>query len=163
MNIKPGVLIAIVIILAVAVVGIILIGSNKPKTSPATEIKPLEQSQIADITEEIKGISGKIVAVEKDTIVVEALIMMKDPSKPPIKHNIKVTADANTKITKTTFPSPEKIMGSTKPVEPKEETLTINQLKVGDTVDIRTSENVYENIKAGTPFVAKEIDAVVYE
>ncbi len=165
MNIKPGVLITIIIILVIAVAAVIAVnlGKKPSTTSPATEIKPLEEDKLAEISDDIKGISGKIIAVGKDTITVEALLMMKDSTKSPIKNNVKVAVDANTVITKLTFPSPQKIMGSTEPIEPKEETLKINELKIGDTVDVRAKENIYEHIKAGTSFIASEINAIVYE
>ncbi|MDP2934262.1 MAG: hypothetical protein Q8N59_00605 [bacterium] len=161
---KPGILIAIIAVLVVAVVVIIIIGTSKePTTTPGTEIKPLEETQLAEITEDIKGISGKVIAIGKDTITVEALIMMKDTTQAPIKHNVKITADASTSITRLTFPSPEKIMGSTDPIIPKEETLKLNELRIGDTVDVRADNNIYDSIKAGTPFVASTINAIAYE
>jgi len=164
MNIKPGALITIIIILVIGVAAVIAINvGKKPTTSPATEIKPLAEDKLAEISDDIKGISGKIIAVGKDTITIEALIMMKDSTKPPIKNNVKVMSDANTVITKLTFPSPEEIMSGTEPIEPREETLKINELKIGDTVDIRAKENIYEYIKSGTQFVASEINVVVYE
>lgn len=161
---KPGVLIAIVAILVIAIIAVVVITSKGPETNnPTTEIKPLEQEKVAEITDDIKGISGKIIAVGKNTITVEALIMMKDATKPPIKNNVKVTADGKTVITKLTFPSAEKLMGSTDPIVPKEETLKISELKIGDTVDVRADGNIYESVKAGTPFVASTINAIAYE
>lgn len=163
MTMKHGILIAIIAVLVVAVVVVIIGYSRGPGTTPGTEIKPLEESKLAEITKDIKGISGKIIAVGKDTITIEALIMMKDTTKAPIKHNVKVTVDNNTLITKLTFPSPEKIMGSKDPIVPKEETLKLGDLKIGYTVDIRADKNIYDSIKAGTPFVASTINAIAYE
>lgn len=161
---KPGVLIAIVAILVIAIIVVVVITSNGPGTNnPITEIKPLEQEKLADIVDDIKGISGKVIAVGKNTITIEALIMMKDTTKPPIKNNVKVTADDKTVITRLTFPSPEKLMGSTDPIVPKEETLGINELKIGDMVDVRADSNIYESVKTGTPFVASTINAIIYE
>jgi hypothetical protein len=160
---KPGILIAIIAILVIAVVVVIIGTSGGEKTTPGAEIKPLEETKLAEITEDIRGISGKIIAMGKDMITVEALIMMKDATQAPIKHNVKVTADAGTSITKLTFPSPEKMMGSTDPIVPKEETLKLGELKIGDTVDIRADKNIYDSIKAGTPFVASTINAIAYE
>ena len=160
---KPGILIAIVAVLVIAIVVIVVGVSKKPATAPGPEIKPLEEAELAEISENIRGISRKIIAVGKDTITVDALIMMKDPSKEPIKNNVKVTADKDTVITRLTFPSPEKMMGSTDPIVPKEETLNLNELKVGDTVDVRADSNIYESVKAGTPFVASTINAIAYE
>ena len=163
MTTKHRVLIAIVAVLVVAVVVVIIGSSGGEKTIPGTEIKPLEETKLAEITENIKGISGKIIAVGRDTITVDALIMMKDTTKSPIKNNVKVMAGTSTLITRLTFPSPEKIMGSTDPIVPKEETLKLSELNIGDTVDVRTDGNIYENVKAGTPFVASTINAIAYE
>jgi hypothetical protein len=160
---KPGILIAVVAVLVIAIVIVIISTSKGPSTSPTTEIRPLEENKLAEITEDIKGISGKIVAIGRDTITVEALIMMKDATKAPIKSNVKVTADTGTVITRLTFPSPEKMMGSKDPITPKEETLKLSGLNIGDTVDIRSDSNIYESIKAGTPFVASKINAIAYE
>jgi len=164
MNKARGILIAIVAIIVVAIIIVIISASRGPKiTISGTEIKPLEETKLAEITENIKGISGKIIAVGKDTITVDALIMMKDTTKSPIKNNVKVIAGTSTLITRLTFPSPEKIMGNTDPIVPKEETLKLSELNIGDTVDVRTDGNIYENVKAGTPFVASTINAIAYE
>jgi hypothetical protein len=160
---KSGILIAIVAVLVIAIIIVIISTSKGPSTAPATEIKPLEENKLAEISDDIKGISGKIIAVGKNTITVEALIMMKDTTKAPITNNVKVAADNGTVIARLTFPSPEKLMGSTEPVTPKEETLKLGDLNIGDTVDVRASSNIYENIKAGTPFVASTINAIAYE
>jgi len=160
---KPGVLIAIIAVLVIAVIVVIVGTSKGPGTTTNTQVKPLEESKLAEIATDIKAISGKIVAVSNNSITVEALIMMKDTSKPPIKYNVKVAADKSTTITKLTFPSAEKIMGSKEPIVPKQETLALGELKIGDTVDVRSDTNIYENVKAGTPFVASKIDAIAYE
>lgn len=161
---KPGILIAIVAVLAIAIIVVIISTSKGPETAtPGTEIKPLEEEKLAEISNDIRGVSGKIITTGKDYITVEALIMMADPSNPPIKNNVKVTADSSTVITRLTFPSPEKMMGSTDPITPKEETLKLSELNIGDTVDVRASSNIYESVKAGTPFVASTINAIAYE
>jgi hypothetical protein len=163
MAVKHKILIAIVAVLMVAIVVVVINTSRGPSTSPTTEIKPFEETQLVEIIENIKGISGKIIAVGKDTITVEALIMMKDSTKAPIKNNVKVTANTGTVITKLTFPCPEKITNSKDPIIPKEETLKLGELNIGDTVDVRADGNIYESVKAGTPFVASTINAIAYE
>ena len=162
-KLKPKILIIIIAIVMI-VATLIIVGSSKgPRTTPVVKFKPLEESKLAEVIDNIKGISGKIIAVDKNTITVEGLLMMKDTAKVPIKHKIKVMADNNTLITKLTFPSAEKSMGSKDPIVPKEETLKLGDLKIGDTVDIRADKNIYDSLKTGISFVASTINAIAYE
>jgi len=163
-KLKPGILITIIMVVVIVVILMIIASSKMPKTTPGTnKFKPLEESKLAEIIDDIKGISGKITAVDKDTITIEVLLMMKDSTKLPIKHEVKVMADASTLITKLTFPSPEKLMGSKNPIVPKEETLKIGDLKIGDTADIRADNNIYDSLETGTPFIASTINVIAYE
>jgi hypothetical protein len=162
-KLKPGILISVVIVVIVVAV-LMIVGSLKmPKTTPVVKFKPLEKTKLAEIVDDIKGVSGKIIAVNKDTITVEVLLMMKNTAKVPIKHEIKVMADNSTLITKLTFPSPEKLMGNKNPIVPKEETLQISDLKIGDTADIRADKNIYDSLETGVPFVASTINVIAYE
>lgn len=163
-KIKPGVLITIVIVVVVVAI-LIIINYLKTPTgiTPAVKFRPVKTSELAEITDNIEGVSGKIIAVGENTITVEVLLMMKDSTKVPIKHEIKVMVDASTSITRLTFPSPEKLMGSKNPIVPEEETLNLSDLKIEETVDIGAEENIYENLKTGISFVASTINVIAYE
>jgi hypothetical protein len=162
-KIKPGIIITIVAVIMVVVALMIIASPKGPETTPVVKFRPVKTSELAKITENIEGVSGKIIAVGENTITVEVLLMMKDTTKAPITHEIKVMVGASTLITRLTFPSPEKLMGSKKPIVPKEETLQISDLKVGDTTDITAEGNIYENLKTGISFVASTINVIAYE
>ena len=162
-KLKPGILITIIMVVVVVAVLMIIASSKGPKTTDVVKFRPLEKSKLAEITNNIKGVSGKIIAVNKDTITVEVLLMMKDTTKTPIKHRVKVLADASTIITKLVFPSAEKLMGSKNPIIPKEETLKLNDLKIGETIDIRADKNIYDSLESGISFTASTINVIAYE
>ena len=99
----------------------------------------------------------------KNEIVVEALIAMKDITKEPIKHNVVVAINDKTIIKRVTYPSPEKLVGLTEPVEIKESVIKIGDLKIGEVLDVRSNINIYDSLKNNTPLTASTIDVSIYE
>jgi len=164
---KSGIIIAVIAVLVVAVVVIIIAASKGPGTTTTpgstTKTEAIEEEKLDEISNDIKGISGKILSIKDNVVVISALISMKDPSAAPISHNTALSVNEQTTITKVVLPSPEKMMGSTEPITPKKTPLKFNDLKIGDLIDVRTSVNIYDSLKSNTPFNASMIDVIVYE
>ncbi|MFZ5559227.1 MAG: hypothetical protein ACOZAL_00305 [Patescibacteria group bacterium] len=150
MKIKTPVLIAIIVLIILVALAIIFGGYKKPITQKEEEIV---------IAPEIYGVSGIIEEIKDNALVINALILLADPSKEPIKQNVNVAVDKDTKIVKLEFPDPKTITaGSTKPIYPKETTLKFSDLKKGDKIDIQAKENVSEKIKNKVSFTASIIN-----
>lgn len=111
------------------------------------------------IAEEIYGLSGEIKEIEDGFVLVEARILLADPGEEPIKELVKVAVTDETKIFELKFPG-EISEGSTEPVFPEEIRISFNDLKVGDKIDIETTENISENIKNKTEIVVSIINVV---
>mgnify|MGYP001597703113 FL=1 len=59
-KLKPGILITIIMVVVVVAVLMIIASSKGPKTTDVVKFRPLEKSKLAEITNNIKGVSGKI-------------------------------------------------------------------------------------------------------
>jgi hypothetical protein len=162
---KSGIIIAVIAVLVIAIIVVIVIASRGPATNtPAnTETKAIDKQVLGDISDDIKSISGKIISISGNTLIINALISMKDPSSSPINHNTSVAIDNNTTITKFIYPTPEKAMSSPTPIETKQSPLNLSNLKVGELIEVRSLTNIYDNLKANTPFNASTINVIVYE
>ncbi|OGZ32040.1 MAG: hypothetical protein A2V69_02035 [Candidatus Portnoybacteria bacterium RBG_13_40_8] len=154
MKIKPSILITIVVLVILIVLAIIFNGYKKPGTSTGQEK--------TSIAKEIYGISGTIEEIRQNTLTANALILLEDPTKQPISKKVNVSINDETKIYKLEFPDPENLTQEQieNGVQPKETKLSLSDLKKGDTIDIRTGENVSGNIKNNTSFTASVINVV---
>jgi hypothetical protein len=149
-KIKTPILIVVIVLVILIIAAVIWNGYKKP--SP----KPEEQAIIA---KDIYGIAGTIEEIRQNALVVNALILLEDPSKAPIRQNVTVAINDQTKITKLEFPDPKTIpAGSKVPIYPKETTLKFSDLKKGDKIDIRAKENISDKIKNNTSFFASVIN-----
>jgi len=154
MKIKTPILIAIIVLIALVILAIIFGGYKKPGTTPGPE-------EIS-IAKEIYGISGTIEEIQQNTLTVNALILLQDPSKEPLNKLVKVLVSDETKIYKLEFPRPESMSQEElkRGVVPRETEIELPGLKRGDKVDIRTNKNISENIKNNTPFTASAINVI---
>jgi len=151
MKIQAPILIVIIVLIILVILAIIFGGYKKP--SPGGE-------EVV-IAKEIYGISGTIESIGSNALVVNALILLEDPTKTPITQKVNVSVDNDTNIVKLEFPDPKTIpAGSTKPILPKETALKFSDLKIGDKVDIQAKENISEKIKNNTSFTASVINVV---
>jgi len=154
MKIKTPTLIIIIVLIVLIVSAIIFNGYKKPSPSPGSEE--------AVIAEEIFGVSGTIEDIRQDSLTLNAVILLQDASREPIKKSIKVSINDETKIYKLEFPDPKNLTQEQieSGVQPKETKLSLSDLKKGNTIDIRTEENISENIKNNTSFTASVINVV---
>jgi hypothetical protein len=154
MKIKTPILIAVIVLIILVILAIVFGGYKKPSASP----KPEEIS----IAKEIYGISGTIEEVRQNTLTVNALVLLEDPTKQPISKKVNVSINDETKIYKLEFPDPKNLTQEQieNGVRPKETKLSLSDLKKGNTIDIRTEENISGNIKNNTSFTASAINVV---
>lgn len=148
----------IIIILVIIVVALVIIFSGiKKEEEEAEESQPEKEEPI--IAKEIYGLSGEIKETKAGALLVEAKILLADSGKEPIKEIIEIIISDETKIIKLKFPEeiPE---GSIEPIFPEETEVGFDELKVGDKIDIKTAENVSENIKNKTEIEANVINIV---
>ncbi len=148
-KIKPLVIILIILIIAVAVLKII---------SMVINVFPLSEKPV--LPDEIYGLSGKIIVIQDNVLTVEALILLKDAAKEPIKQDVGVVIDDKTKIFKLEFPKPDQLPKNTKSINPKATMIRLSDLKVGDKINVQTAANISDNIKNHTEFTAKNITVV---
>lgn len=144
MNKKNLLILAIVVIIAIVVVAIILFGKNKDNGPTGSDVKN-------EIAKEIYGLAGTIKKIKDKTLTLEALIPPADVLKAQIEATIKAIVTDQTKIVKIKFPEDMPI-DSEEPIYPEETMLNFSDLKVGDKIDIGTTENVYEKIINQTEF-----------
>ena len=150
-KIKTPILIAVIVLVILVIAAVILGGYKKPSPKP--------EEEVAVIAKDIYGIAGTIEEIQQNALVVSALILLEDPSKAPIRQNVTVAINDQTKISRLEFPDPKTIpAGSTKPIFPKETTLKFSDLKKGDKIDIRSKENISDKIKNKTSFIASVIN-----
>lgn len=156
---KSGIIIAVIAVIVIAVV-VIIVGSSKGPgtTTPTTQSEPITNVEISDT---IRGVSGTITAIGKNTLTVDALILLKDTTKAPVSHAVKVAVTDSTTITKTVFPTAEEIANSKQPPQPTETKLTLSDLKIGDKIDVTATGIVSENIKSGSAVPAASISVIV--
>ena len=157
MSKKLSIIIVIILIVILAILAIIFVvpkeeGKEAEKEEEVKEeVQPEEESVV--IAEEIFGFSGEIKEITADVLLVEASILLADPEKEPIKEIVKIKVTDETKIFKLKFPEeiPE---GSTEPIFPEEVEIGIDDLKVGDKIDIEIPDDVYEKIMTKIEIVA---------
>lgn len=145
-KIKISLLIIIVVVIILVIAAVILMLNGQLIN---TGLKNVE------ITEEIYSFPAEIKGIKDETITLLASIPLFDSSNPPVKATVKITIDDQTKIAKLIFPA--EIKDKTKPIYPEEILLTLNDLKIGNIVDVSSKINVYDNLKNNTAFVAAEI------
>ena len=151
MKIKTPILIAIIVLIILVILAIVFGGYKKPKL-------PEEEVVIA---KEIYGISGTIESIGQNALIVDALILLEDPSKAPIRQKVNVLVNNETGLLTLQFPDPEDIpKGSTKPIYPEETEIKFSELKVGDNIDIQAKENISEKIKNNASITASVINVV---
>ena len=155
MKIRPSLLIIIIVLIILIVAAIILGKYNKPSTPQSGQ----EQGEIA---EKILGVSGTIEDIGQNSLTLNAVILLQDPSQEPIRKSIKVSINDETRIYKLEFPDPENLTQEQieNGVEPEEAKLSLSDLKKGNTIDIRSEENISENIKNNESFTASVINVV---
>lgn len=152
MKIKTPILIAIIVLIILVILAIVFGGYKKP-TSP--------EGEGAAISKEIYGISGTIESIGQNALIVDALILLEDPSKAPIRRKVNVLVNNEVKIVALKFPNPEDIpRGSTKPIYPEETEIKFSELKVGDNIDIQAKENISEKIKSNDSITASVINVI---
>lgn len=148
-KLKTSTLIIIIVLVVLIIAAVIFGGFKNPSPKPEEVV----------IAKEIYGISGTITEIRQNALVVNALILLEDSTKEPIKQNVTVAVNDQTKITRLEFPDPKTIpAGSTVPIYPKETTLKFSDLKKGDKIDIRANENISDKIKNKTSFTASVIN-----
>jgi len=152
-KIKTPTLIIIIVLLLLIIFAVIFGGYKKPSPQPGPE-------EVV-IAKEIYGISGTIESIHQNALIVDALILLKDPSKTPIRQKVNVLVNNEVKILVLKFPDPEDIpKGSTKPIYPPETEIKFNELKVGDKIDIQAKENISEKIKSNDSITASVINVI---
>ena len=144
MNKKILSILAIVVIVAIVVVAIILLYENRSTGPTGADVKD-------EIAKEIYGLTGSIKKIGGKTLTLGALIPPLDAQKAQVEATIKATVTDQTKIVKIKFPE-DVAADSKQPVYPEETILNFSDLKVGDKIDIGTTENVYEKIINQTEF-----------
>jgi len=150
-KIKTPILIAVIVLVILVIAAVIFSGFKKPSPSPG-------QEEVV-IAKDIYGIAGTIEEIQQNALVVNALILLEDPTKEPIRQNVTVAVNEQTKISRLEFPDPKTIpAGSKEPIYPKETTLKFSDLKKGDKIDIRAKENISDKIKNKTSFTASVIN-----
>jgi hypothetical protein len=157
---KPGILIAIVAVLVVAIVVVVISTSKGPEATAPTSQKSEPLTSI-EVSEDMGGVSGTITAINKNIIAVEALVLLKDTTKQPITHIVKVLVDENTEIIKTILPSTEEIIAKNGMVQPEKTAIKLSDLKVGDKIDVAADKFIAENIKNGDPINAVSISLTI--
>ena len=152
MKIKAPILIAIIVLIILVILAIVFGGYRKTP--------PLGQEGVV-ISKEIYGISGTIESIGQNALIVDALILLEDPSKAPIRQKVNVLVNNETELLTLQFPDPEDIpKGSTKPIYPEETEIKFSELKVGDNIDIQAKENISQKIQNKTSFTASVINVV---
>lgn len=147
----PSIIAIIIVLVAAAVVLVLVFNCGKKEGEPKAES--------LDIIDEVYGLYGEIKEIQDKALIVEALILLKDGEKEPIKQEVKILINEETNILKLKFPEeiPE---DSTKPIYPKETKISFDDLEVGDKIDIKMAENVAENIKNKTEFAVSIINVI---
>lgn len=154
MKAKLPLIIVIVVVVILVVVAVIL--GNAKKTGEEGTSGELTDLKSVELAQEIYGFSADIKAIKDKTLTLEAWVPLADETAEPVKGLIKARVTDNTKIVKLTFP--EEIPTDTaEPIYPEEINMTFEELKVGDSIDIGTVDNVSENIKNGTEFLLSHI------
>ena len=149
-KIKTPILVAIIVLVILIIAAVIWNGYQKPSPEPGEQVV---------IAKDIYGIAGTIEEIGQNSLVVNALILLEDPGKAPIRQNVIVAINEQTKISRLEFPDPKTIpAGSKEPIYPKETTLKFSDLKKGDKIDIRAKENISDKIKNKTSFFASVIN-----
>ena len=152
MKIKTPILIAIIVLIILVILAIVFSGYKKTPPPGQEEVM---------ISKEIYGISGTIESIGQNALIVNALILLEDSSKPPITQRVNVVVNQDTKILALKFPDPKDIpTGSTKPIYPQETEIKFSELKVGDNIDIQAKENISEKIKSNDSITASVINVV---
>ncbi len=127
------------------------IGKILNKNKLITEYQELLDHYFPPLAE-VYTIKGKIIAVKENMIVVEApnpgKRIILDKEEKLVRYNIKI--DENTKITRTEV--------DVNPKKTKITDLSLNDLQKGDTVSIRSKENIIGK----TEFTASLIDLVIF-
>jgi hypothetical protein len=142
---KPFVIVIIVVLFILVAAAVVLGIKNKGKPE-----EPI-------IAEEFYGLSAEIKEIEGKILLAEANILLADSTKEPIKKTIKIVVTDETKILKLKFPEeiPE---DSLEPVFPETTEIEFEELKVGDRIDVETSDNISENVKNEIDIIAEIIN-----
>lgn len=147
MKIKTPLLIIIILIVILIVLAIIF------------SIFGLFKKEKFSIPDEILGLSGTIRNIEKNALIIDAVILPKDSAKEPINQKMKVLIDDETKIYKLQFPQAGALKkNDTNGIQPIVIEIKLADLKNGEKINIQTKENISANIKNKTPFIASIID-----
>jgi len=106
----------------------------------------------APIPDELYAITGKIISIEENLIILEAVspVEREIPDKEPVMINYKVKINNDTKITKTQI--------NINPRKTKITDLILKDLKAGDNVSVRSKENIIKN----TELTATLIDLIIF-
>ena len=127
------------------------IGKILNKNKLITEYQKLLDHYFPPLAE-VYTIEGKIIAIKENMIIVEApnpgKRIILDKKEELVRYNIKI--DENTKITRTEV--------DVNPKKTKITDLSLNDLQKGDTVSIRSKENIIGK----TEFTASLIDLVIF-
>lgn len=150
---KPTILITVILIIVVGIICFALglkIGELILKNRIAEYEKMLDY--YAPIPVELYSIEGKIILIKENTITLEAPspTERKVPGEELAVVTYKITVDENTKITKTELdPAPKRT---------KITDLTLEDLKTGDEITVRSNENLVET----TELTATLIEIIIF-
>ena len=143
---KKTIIILMVLIVALVVFAIVF---KIPKEKELEETNGIQENEPKieemDLASEIYAVSGEITEIKDKGLRIKALIPLALEEREPILVTISITINENTKMIK--IKSPEGAM-------PEETDISLNDLEIGNIIDVGTNENISDKIKNNKEFTA---------
>lgn len=155
---KQKIILAIIIIatLIIIIVSFLCKQKNTTQTKTPNETGIVNESETlknSEIIQEIYGFSATIKNINDKTLTLEGTIPMTNGGIT--KGMAKAIITEQTEIAKLKFPNETE--NKSEPILPQKTNIKLNELKIGDNINIVSIKNIYDNLKNGTPFSLDKI------